>query len=180
MTTVGVEMPDNDMNDAQAAGGSATAGEDEVVRLQREIEELKDRNLRLLADQRNLQQRSLRERSEALKYAEADFARDLLVVLDDLERTEASAASGSGVQAIAEGVRIVHQNFLKILKDHGVEPIPAMGQPFDPAQHEALLQQPSADTPAGHVLSEVARGYRMHDRVIRAARVVVSSGPATE
>jgi molecular chaperone GrpE len=168
----GVKAQSND-----GASVPEAPADSELTRLRQEVQDLKDRNLRLLAEQRNQQQRVMREQAQALKHAEADFARDLLVVLDDLERTQASAAASADAATLAEGVRIGFEHFLKILKDHGVTPIAAQGQPFDPGQHEALLQQPSAEVPAGHVLQEAARGYRMHERVIRPARVIVSSGP---
>jgi len=140
------------------------------------IAELEDKNLRLMAELRNVNQRAQRERQEALRYAEADFARDLLVILDDLERTTESAQAAKDVAAVAEGVRIVHEHFLKVLGDHGITPIEATDQPFDPHLHEALMQQPSEDHPSGTVMQELARGYKMHDRVIRSTKVIVSSG----
>ncbi|MBW7904612.1 MAG: nucleotide exchange factor GrpE [Phycisphaerae bacterium] len=160
---------------APMPAGAAEPAARTVDDFQRELDALRDRNLRLLADMRNLQQRSKREREEALRYAEAEFARELLVVLDDLERAM-QAASGADAP-LSEGMRITHEHFLKLLRTRGIEPIAAVGEPFDPALHEALLQQPSAQFPAGIVAQEVARGYRMHERVIRPARVVVSSGP---
>jgi len=163
-----------------AAGGASTAtapaAEETLESLRRELEELRERNLRLLAESRNLQQRAQRDKAQALKYAEADFARSLLLVLDDLERTLESIQAGADVPAISEGVRIVYEHFLKILKDRHIEPIEAAGRVFDPELHEALYQQPSEEHAAGIVLREAARGYKMHDRVIRTAKVVVSSG----
>jgi molecular chaperone GrpE len=113
-----------------------------------------------------------------LKYAESDLAKDLLVVLDDLERTLESVKSAEDVQPVAEGVRIVYEHFLKVLRGRQIEPIEALGQPFDPQWHEAMMQQSSDEHPAGTVIQEVARGYKMHGRAIRPAKVVVSSGPA--
>jgi molecular chaperone GrpE len=145
-----------------------------VEEAQREIELLRDKNLRLMADMRNAQQRSQREREEAIRYAEADFARDLLVVLDDLDRAIQSASGGD--PALSEGVRIVQEQFQKVLRNHGITPIEAEGREFDPQWHEALMQQPHASRPAGTVSQELARGYRMHERVLRPSRVIVSTG----
>ncbi len=144
---------------------------------EQEIERLRDENLRLVAELRNLRQRAQREKEEALKYAEADFARELLIVLDDLERTQESARNAEDVQAVTEGVRIVYEHFLKVLRGREIEPIEALGQPFDPERHEAMMQQPSKEHAEKTVMRELARGYKMHGRVIRPARVVVSSGP---
>lgn len=143
------------------------------------IEALHDENLRLMAELRNVRQRAQREKQEGLKYAEADFARELLVVLDDLERTQASVQTADNVQAVGEGIRIVYEHFLKVLRAHQIEPIEALGKPFDPDCHAAMMQQPSDEYPAGTVMQELARGYKMHGRVIRPSKVVVSSGSPT-
>ena len=147
--------------------------------LEQQIETLRDENLRLTAELRNVAQRALREKQEALKYAEADFAKELLIVLDDLERMLESVKTAEDVQPVAEGVRIVYDHFLKVLRGRGIEAIEAKEKPFDPHLHEAMMQQPSADHPAGSVLQEFLRGYQMHGRVIRPTKVVVSSGPPT-
>lgn len=159
-----------------AAAAPAVAPESELEALRREVGELKDKNLRLLAEVQNQQKRFAREKQEALRYAEADFARELLVILDDFERTQESAKSATDAKAVAEGVKIVYDHFLKVLQQRGITTIESVGKPFDPNLHEALMQQPSADVAAGVVLQEAARGYRMHDRVLRPARVIVSTG----
>ena len=158
---------------------SAAPPEDELTTLRREVTELRDKNLRLLAESQNQHKRMQREKQELQRYAEAELARDLLVVLDDLERTQAAAEAATDMRTVADGVRIVIEHFLKIFRDHGVTPIEAVGRPFDPTCHEALLQQPSADHPAGTVLHEATRGYQMHGRVLRPSRVIVSAGPAS-
>ncbi len=161
-----------------AAASAPPAVESEVEALRRELAELKDKNLRLLAETQNQQKRFAREKSEALRYAEGDFARDLLVVLDDFDRTLESARTAPDAKAVADGVKIVYDHFVKILQQRGVTAIEAAGQPFDPHLHEAMLQQPSTEHAAGVVIQELARGWKMHDRVLRPARVAVSSGPA--
>lgn len=164
--------------DAGAAEPPVTP-EDEVTKLRRELDELRDKNLRLIAESQNAQKRAQRERQEALRYAEFDFAREWLVVLDDLERTQASAQTATDVQAVADGVRIVYEHCLKVLSQHNITPIDALHKPFDPTYHEAMMQQPCEDHPAGTVIQELARGYTMHERVLRSTRVIVSAGPAT-
>lgn len=155
-------------------GGEA---DDLLTPLKQEIQDLRDKNLRLLADVRNTQQRLSREKEESLRYAEADFARELLNVVDDLERAQEAERGGADARALAEGVRIATEHLMKVFRSRRIEPIEAAGKPFDPNLHEALMQEPSDDTPAGAVIREVARGYRMHERVLRPSRVVVSSGP---
>jgi molecular chaperone GrpE len=159
-----------------ADGG--TEAVDELAALRREVEELRDKNLRQVAEMQNLQKRAQRERQEALRYAESEFARELLVVLDDFERTQESVKTATDVKSVADGVRIVQENLLKVLRQHEIEPIDAMGKPFDPTYHEAMMQQPSDEHAAGIVMQEMARGYTMHQRVIRPSRVIVSGGPA--
>lgn len=158
----------------------AVPAESPQAMLERELAQLKEQNLRLRADAENERKRLRRESEERLRYAEADFARDLLVIIDDLERTLASAEQVAGAASVADGVRIVYEHFLKVLGEKGIQPINAKGQPFDPTYHEALMQQPSDEIPAGTVIDEIARGYTMHDRVLRSSRVVVSSGPPAD
>lgn len=169
--------------EAEERAEASEAAESELSPLEaaeHERDALRDKNLRLTAELANVRQRADRERAEAIRYAEAGFAKELLTILDDLDRTLESASAATEVSAVTDGVRIIHEHFLKILADHKIEPIPAVGEPFNPDVHEALLQQPSAEHEAGIVIQEVATGYRMHDRVIRAARVIVSSGSPAE
>jgi molecular chaperone GrpE len=165
--------------EAQGSGAEDAAPPPEPTPEER-IARLQDEKLRLQAEMQNVVKRAQREKQEALKYAEADFAKELLLILDDLERTRESAKTAENIQAVADGVRIVYEHFLKVLRARGVEPLEAAGKPFNPDRHEALLQQPSAEHPAGTVMQELQRGYVMHERVLRPARVIVSSGPAGE
>lgn len=149
----------------------------ELEQLRQELEQLREKHLRAMAETRNVQQRATRDKEEALRYAEADFARDLLVVLDDLERTLESAQNATDPRSIAEGVRIIYEQFLKVLEARGIRPIASVGAAFDSLRHQAILQQPSSEHPPGTVLEEAARGYLMHDRVLRPAKVVVATDP---
>lgn len=159
-----------DIDETQQTEGAA----DEVTTLRRELDELRERNLRLTAEMRNQLTRLQREKEESLRYAEAAFAKELLGVLDNLDRAAEAAAAATDVQSVASGMKIVHEQFLKVLADHRIEPILAEGQPFNPDIHEAVLQQPSADVEPGTVLQQLARGYQMHGRVLRPAKVIVS------
>ena len=179
------ETQENAPQTATAADASAAAEglPDSPEGLRAEVLRLRDENLRLeketlrqIAEVRNIHQRLQREKAEALRYASADIVRELLVVIDDLDRSLEAVKTGADATTLAEGVRIVNDHFMKVLKARGVEAIPAEGQPFDPSLHEALMQQPSADVPAGSVIQEVQKGYRMYDRVLRPARVIVSCG----
>jgi len=162
--------------DDPSAAPQTEPASDPIEVLQAEVEALRDQKLRAQAEVQNVRQRMQRDKSEAIKYAEADFARSLLGVLDDLERTIESAKASDDAQAVGKGVSIVYDQFLKLLKDRHIEPIDAVGKPFDPDLHEAVMQKPSEKVAAGAVAEVLARGYRMHARVIRPAKVIVSTG----
>lgn len=136
-----------------------------------------DKFLRAKADYQNLQKRAAEQQGNAIRYANADFARSLLQVLDDFERTLEAAEKAPEADSVVSGVKLVYEKLLKLLGDHHVEPIEALGQPFDPRLHEALMQEPCETLPPDSVLREIQRGYKLHDRVLRPARVVVSKAP---
>jgi molecular chaperone GrpE len=131
-----------------------------------------DRLLRLAADFDNYKKRVAREREEYVALANARLLAELLPVLDDLERALAAAEEHEEVQ-LEEGVRLVHRSLAALLERHGVEPIETEGK-FDPHIHEALLSQPSEEAESGSVLDVVQKGYRLGDRVVRPARVIVA------
>jgi len=141
------------------------------------IAALEESLLRARADFQNLQRRSAVERSEAIRFANADLMKALLGVVDDFERSLAAAEKPDNLVSVIEGIRLVHRNLVKALGDYGLETIDALHKPFDPNIHEALLQQPSDAHPPGTVLEQVARGFRLRDRVLRPARVIVSKKP---
>ncbi len=161
----------------QPAGDAAPPVADATEAMRRELAELKDRCLRAQAEVLNVTRRLNDERVTAVRNANAAFARDLLVVLDNFERTLASLADRPADDPLAQGVRLVHEQLVKVLRSHGVEPIEAVGHPFDPHLHEALLHEASETTPEGHVVTEMVRGYRMGDRVLRATVVSVARRP---
>jgi len=136
-----------------------------------------DKFLRAKADYQNLQKRAAEEQRNAIRYANGDFARSLVQVLDDFERTIEAAEEAPEADSIMSGVKLVHEKLLKLLGDHHVEPIEALGQPFDPHLHEALMQEPCATLPPDSVIREIERGYKLYDRVLRPARVVISKAP---
>jgi molecular chaperone GrpE len=156
-----------------------TAGQpaDAAVELQARVGVLEGNLLRARADFQNLQRRTAVERSEAIRYANADLMKSLVGVLDDFERSLAAAENPDNFKSVVEGVRLVYGNLVKALTDQGLEPIEALDRPFDPTIHEALLQVASTDRPAGTVTEQVARGYRLRDRVLRPAKVIVSRAP---
>lgn len=147
---------------------------DTVESLQAKVEALEEKLLRVAADFENRRKRGEQQRSDAVRFANVDMLRAVLVIVDDFDRSLAAAGQADSIESVVEGVALIHANLLKTLRDFGLEEIDALHKPFDPACHEALMQQPSADHPAGTVLEEVARGYRFHDRVVRPSKVIVS------
>lgn len=180
------DMPRMDGTGPDGAGrepGSPSAARDAVAADEAgtEAQEWKDRFLRAKAELLNYQRRMEKERAEAIKYANAGLARALLSILDDLERVVASDARPAGdMEAILNGVRLTLENFRKILREYHVQPIDATGKPFDPAVHEAMMQQPTTDHPPGTVIQEVGKGYRLHDRVLRPSQVIVARDAAPQ
>jgi molecular chaperone GrpE len=163
-----------------AAASSRTApaaqAEGELEALRRERDLLADRELRLRAEFENFRRRASRELVEARDRAQGQLLSELLPVLDNLERA-LDAAEHHDEGKVLGGVRMTRDLFVELLRRSGVEEIETVGSGFDPHVHEAVIMQPSADE-EGVVTAVLERGYRQGERVLRPARVVVSSGPA--
>lgn len=130
---------------------------------------------RTRAEFENYQKRMKRDLVEERRYAQAPLAADLLASLDNLERAIAAAEQAGEKGPLVQGVALVHTQLLDILRRHGITRIEAKGQPFDPNLHQAVMQQPSAEQPPMTVMQVLEQGYLIHDRVLRPARVVVST-----
>ena len=164
------ETDDQSLADAiNDVGGSDTTTE---------LAAANDRLLRLQAEMQNLRNRTSREIADERRYAALPVLRDLLPVLDNIHRAIEAAEKAGEAENLLEGFRLVRQQLVTILANHGAEPIEALGQPFDPNYHQAILHQPSDDAPADTVTMVTQQGYKLHDRVVRPAQVIVSSGPA--
>jgi molecular chaperone GrpE len=161
-----------------AEAASPASGAEELERLRAECESWRNRAARAVADYQNLQRRSENERAATARYALADFVKSLLPIIDDLERTLGAAGESKDVQSLRDGVQLIHDNLIKLLEGNRVERIAADGQPFDPACHEAMMAEPRDDVPDKTVIRELARGYRLVDRVLRPSKVVISQAPS--
>lgn len=161
---------DADQHEADDAANTTAA-------LTARIESLEDRLLRARADAQNMQRRAAIDRADAVRYANAAIMKSLVVVLDDFERSLAAGRDAANVAAVVDGERLIFDNLLKALREHGMETIDALHEPFDPALHEAMMMRPTDEHPPGTVVEEIARGYRLRDRVIRPAKVVVARAP---
>jgi molecular chaperone GrpE len=146
-------------------------------RLADELAVANDRALRLHAEMQNLRSRTSREIAEERRYAALPVLRDLLPVVDNIDRAIEAAEKAGEAENLLEGFRLVRQQLMTTLSRHQCEPIAAENSPFDPNFHQAILQQPSTEVPAGHVSMVTQPGYKLHDRVVRPAQVIVSSGP---
>jgi len=137
-----------------------------------EIASLKDQLLRVRADFENSRKRLTREKEESLKYANQSILSDFLPLLDHLELGLQAAASAKEVASVVSGLKLIQSQFERFLTDHGVTPIDAVGQPFDPHLHEALGTEPAPGKPEGTVLHQRRRGFKLGDRLLRPASVV--------
>jgi molecular chaperone GrpE len=147
----------------------------ELAGARAEAAEHYDRLLRAQAELQNVLKRHERDRADRARYASEALARDLLPVVDDLQRALQHAADRSG--GLAQGVEMVNKSLLGVLGRHGIERIEAYGQPFDPTLHEAVAAVETDDVPENTVVEEHRAGYRLYDRLLRPAMVAVSKAP---
>ena len=160
--------------DARGAGTEA-ADPDE---LQRQRDEYYDLLLRKTAEFDNYRKRIERERQTTSEAAAADLIRELLPLVDDLERALKSEAGTDGTEAYRRGVELIHRRLLETLRKRGVRPIDALGADFDPHLHEAVAYEPVPGRREGEVIEEFSRGYTLGDRLLRPAMVKVAQGGA--
>ncbi len=184
-------------------GGSAAAAQEPVLPLspgtltEQQLEELKqraakadeywDKLLRTAADFDNFRKRVLRERQETVQLANAALLQKLLPVLDTFEMALAACPDAAGADhqprdenlaALRSGVRLIQQQLRNVLAEAGLQEIDATGQPFDPRWHEAVAEEETSQVPEGRVVRQVRKGYRLHERLLRPAAVVVAKKPA--
>lgn len=164
--------PEDAAAEEAPAEASATDAEAETA-------SLRDKLLRALAENENIQRRARRDREDAAKYAAAGFARDMLTVADNLRRALDALPAGlreadENVRALAEGVELTEKELLAALERHGIRRIAPLGEKFDHDRHEALFEVPTADAAPGTVVQVMEDGYMIHDRLLRAARVGVA------
>jgi molecular chaperone GrpE len=159
----------------------------ELAKLREQLEATKkeasdnyDRYLRQVAELENFKRRANREKDEAIRFANEALVKDLLPVVDNLERAVAHAKDGGNGRPLVEGVEMVLRGFFDILAKHGVVAISAIGQPFDPKKHEAMAQVESATYDPNTVVEEYHKGYLLRDRLLRPALVSVAKTPKSQ
>jgi molecular chaperone GrpE len=188
-------MADTKQSEATEANGTANAGEALIVEplSQEQIDDLKtraaradenwERLLRTTADFENFKKRAAREREEAVRSANESIVKKLVPVLDNFEMALAAAAQNKdlrpeAVKSLREGVSMIFQQLKQVLRETGLEELDASGKKFDPSWHEAVSQQETTDVPEGHVIQQLRKGYKLRDRLMRPASVVVAKSPA--
>lgn len=179
-----IEMPSED--DVSRYGGESEAQPpiedavpvpaDEIDAVRKELDECKDKLLRAQAECANISRRLHQQQVDAVRYATMGLARDVLHVLDSLDRSRQNMETAQADKAMLDGVRLIADQLAKVLKDHGVTPIEAEGKTFDPTIHEAMMSDTNSDAAPGTVTRELVRGYMMNDRVLRPAKVMVAAG----
>jgi len=152
----------------------ALNSEQEMELVRTELNEARDKMLRAQAELENYRKRARRELDDERKYAEINLLRDLLPVVDNIGRAIDAAGKKADAASLLEGVRMVQLQLKQLLERHHCQPIAGEGHHFDPAHHEAVMQQVSKDHEPNTVLAVVQTGYQLYDRVIRPAQVVVS------
>jgi molecular chaperone GrpE len=169
-----VENENTPPPDTEAA---ATAAADSPA-AQNDRDEIYDRLLRLTAEFDNYRKRTDRERRELSDFLTMDIARDILPVIDDLERAmaaqTAAAEQHADLAAYHQGIILIHRQLLDQLRKRGIEPMETVGQVFDPEWHESVAFEPADGRPDGQILEEFRRGYRIGGRLVRAAMVKVT------
>ena len=155
-----------------------TTLEEQLEAAQGEARENHDRFLRVAAELDNFRKRKEREIGDLRKYANQSLLKELLAVVDNLERALESGRASGQPEALAEGVEMTLKELLKIFQRFGVTPIEALARPFDPNHHEAVMQEPSDAYPTNTVIRELQKGYLLRERLLRPAMVVVSTESA--
>ena len=150
-------------------------GPNTLPEAQENIAELNERIVRLTADFDNFRKRAQRDKDEARQFANQGLLEKLLPVLDNFEMA-LTAVKGAD-PSVRDGVQMILDQLLSVLKESGVEPVDALGQPFDPNLHEALSQEETTEAEEGTVVQQVQCGYKLNDRLVRPARVVVAKAP---
>jgi molecular chaperone GrpE len=170
-------LPEAEPNEAIAANAEAQEidYEAKLAAAETKANDNYDRMLRVLAEFENYKKRSVKEMADFRKFANENFARDILGVLDNLERAiKSSADDEESSHCVVAGVEMILKDLVRILEKFSVTPIQAVGKPFDPLYHQAVSQVPSKDHKPNTVIQEFQKGYMIHDRLLRPSMVVVS------
>lgn len=187
MSNDNASTPENNEAAAAPANGNGTAPETSktpptleelTAKYEEALKEEKNKYLYLYAEFENYKKRAVKERSDMLKFGWEGVARELLGVVDNLDRAIQAMPAGTD-ENLKKGIEMILNQFQSTLDKQGVKPVTALGQTFNPEIHEAMGQEPS-DRPSGEITQELVKGYTLHGRLLRPSRVVVSSGKNSE
>jgi molecular chaperone GrpE len=165
-----------DSNSGDPFSASSEASSTELAARDEELKSLNDKYLRLAAEFDNYKRLAQRDQRDQIRFGNEHLLRELLPVVDNLERAIKAAKDNTSTDGLIQGIELTLKQLQGVLGKFGVQSIPTMGQPFDPTGHQAVASVPSAKVPDKHIVEEFQRGYRLHDRVLRPAMVTVSSG----
>ncbi len=162
-----------ELTSEETSGIDTGSPESEAERLQKDLADLKDKYLRLAAEFDNYKKRTARDFSNLVETANQDLIKSLLDILDNFRRALATSRE-SDPDSILKGMELIYSQLDNLLKDRGLEEIEAVGHPFDPELHEAVMAMPTDDVPEDHVADEFQRGYKLKGRIIRHSKVAVA------
>ncbi len=162
--------------EAETPQDSVSEATDPMLELKQELAKWRDAALRNQAELENFRKRMQREKAEAVKFGNFNLIMELLPVIDNFHYGLEAARSESESSSVFQGMSMVMKQVTEFLADQGVEEVPALGQSFDPNIHEAVQQDWSDSVAEGHVIAVVRKGFKLHDRLLRAANVIVSKG----
>ena len=169
------EAPKADVKAEEKAAEQPAAPSAEEI-LKQQLADANDRNLRLMAEFENFRRRNAKEQLELIETANGKLLEKLSEVQDNFERAFAAENKAKDLEAFEKGMQMIYNQFAKVLTDAGLEQIDPTGKEFDPNLHEALMQQPSETIPEGHVVTVFQKGYKLKNKILKTAKVIVSSG----
>ena len=172
---------DDEIEESAESSEPTETLEAKLAKAEEDARDYHDRMLRMAAELENFKKRSAREVSDLKKFATENLLRQLLTVVDNLERAIASASTEEdNHKSVVDGVALTLDEIMKILEKQYVSPIQALGEPFDPAFHQAMSQEENAEQPPNTVIKEFQKGYMIHDRLLRPSMVVVSKALSSD
>lgn len=167
---------ENQASPADGAAKESDAQNAEIESLKIALAEANNRHLRLMAEFENFRRRSAKEQLDLIETANGKLLEKLSEVQDNFERAFAAENKAQDLEAFEKGMQMIYNQFAKVLTDAGLEQIDPTGKEFDPNLHEALMQQPSETIPEGHVVTVFQKGYKLKNKILKTAKVIVSSG----
>jgi molecular chaperone GrpE len=169
--------PNSSLEDDDLSGSGSEQFEQALAAKADEVKNLNDRYLRLAAEFENYKRLAQRDQREQAKFANENILKELLPVIDNLQRAVNFSKSVTGCDQLIEGVQLTLKQFIETLSKFGIKQITSIGEPFDPSRHQAVATIPSNDQPEHTIIQEHQPGYLLHDRILRAAMVTVAAAP---